>query len=98
MQTPPAAARRGTAALLLSCALLTGGAAHADTGAAARCAAKLPIDARAIYDASAPKLVPGADGRAVVTEETRKLVLGGQVDFTKAQDAAMAAASCLVLR
>ncbi|MFG1400979.1 hypothetical protein [Xanthobacter sediminis] len=78
--------------------LLAAGPALADQPAADRCAVKLPPDARAIYAASAPKLVPGADGRAVVTEETRKLVLGGQLDFNRAHDAAMAAASCLMLR
>jgi len=72
--------------------------ALADKAAADRCAAKLSPEARAIYTASAPKLVPGADGRAIVTEETRRLVLAGQIDFNKAQDTAMAAANCLMLR
>ncbi|MFG1431464.1 hypothetical protein V5F44_04640 [Xanthobacter sp. V2C-8] len=85
-----------TASLLAT--LLAAGPALADKPAADRCAAKLPPDAHAIYAASAPKLVPGADGRAVVTEETRKLVLGGQLDFNRAHDAAMAAAGCLMLR
>lgn len=83
---------------MLTGALLLTGPALAEKTAGDRCASKLPADARAIYNASAPKLVSGADGRAVVTEETRKLVLAGQVDYTKAQDAAMAAAGCLVLR
>ncbi|MFG1479204.1 hypothetical protein V5F53_11145 [Xanthobacter sp. V4C-4] len=83
---------------LLAGAVLLAGAARADTAAGDRCAAKLPPEARAIYIASAPRLVPGADGRAVVTEETRKLVLAGTVDFAKAQDSALAAADCLVLR
>jgi len=78
--------------------LLAAGPALADKAAADRCAAKLSPEARAIYTASAPKLVPGADGRAIVTEETRRLVLAGQLDFNKAQDTAMAAANCLMLR
>ncbi|WP_454916329.1 hypothetical protein [Xanthobacter sediminis] len=87
-----------TTLALLAGTLLLCGPALADKGSAGRCAAKLPQDARAIYEASAPRLVSGVDGRAIVTEETRKLVLAGQVDYTKAQDAAMAAAGCLVLR
>lgn len=83
---------------LLAGALLACGPALAEPDAAGRCAAGLPPDARAIHDASAPRLVAGADGQAVVTEETQKLVLAGQVDVTRAQDAAMAAAGCLVLR
>lgn len=75
--------------------LLAATPALADKAAAQRCAARLSPPARAIYDASAPRLVPGADGRAVVTDETRKLVLSGQLDFTKAEETAMAAAACL---
>lgn len=72
--------------------------ALADAGAASRCAAKLSREARAIYNASAPLLVKGADGRAVVTDQTRKLVLSGKVDHLKANQSAEAAAACLVLR
>ncbi|MEP9347761.1 hypothetical protein [Xanthobacter sp. KR7-225] len=72
--------------------------ARADTAEAGRCAAKLSGEARAIYNASAPLLGKGADGRAVVTEQTRKLVLSGKVSHLTANVAAMAAADCLVLR
>lgn len=74
------------------------GPAWADKAAADRCATKLSREARAIYTASAPLLAKGADGRAVVTEQTRKLVLSGQIDHMKAQESAMAAAGCLILR
>ena len=81
-------------------ALLLGAAspALADVAAANRCASNLSPEARAIYKASAPKLVNGADGRAVVTEQTRKLVLSGKLDHLKANEADMAAAGCLMLR
>lgn len=88
--------RRSVASLAVLAALAT--PALADTAAANRCAAKLPEDARAIYNASAPLLVKGADGRAIVTEQTRKLVLSGKVSHLSANTAAMAAADCLVLR
>lgn len=79
-------------------ALLSGGPALADKASADRCAAKLTPEAKAIYASSAPLLVPGADGRAVVTEQTRNLVLSGKIAHTKATESAQAAASCLVLR
>ncbi|MDI4664553.1 hypothetical protein K9U40_09480 [Xanthobacter autotrophicus] len=78
--------------------LLSAAPAHADKAAAERCAAKLSPEAKAIYAASFPLLVPGADGRAVVTEQTRSLVLSGKIAHTKATESAQAAAGCLVLR
>lgn len=86
--------------LLVALTVIGAGAtpAFADGAAASRCAAKLPKEARAIYNASAPLLVKGADGRAVVTEQTRKLVLAGKVDHLKASVSAQAAADCLILR
>ncbi|WP_348838897.1 hypothetical protein [Xanthobacter sp. KR7-65] len=72
--------------------------AWADKAAADRCAAKLPTEARSIYVASAPHLVPGADGRAVVTEQTRTLVLSGKVSHLTAAESAQAAANCLIMR
>lgn len=82
----------------LTGALLLASPALADKAAADRCAAKLAPEARAIYVASAPLLVPGADGRMVVTEQTRKLVLSGKLDHMTASASAEAAATCLVLR
>lgn len=78
--------------------LLAAGPALADKAAADRCAAKLPPEARAIYVASVPLLVQGADGRAVVTEQTRTLVLSGKINHMKASESAQAAANCLMLR
>lgn len=71
--------------------------ALASKAAADKCAGGLSKEARAIYKASAPLLVPGADGRAVVTNQTRTLVLNGQIDHTKAHESAEAAAKCLIL-
>lgn len=70
----------------------------ADKAAADRCAAKLDAEARAIYTASAPLLVQGADGRAIVTDQTRKLVLAGKVNHLNAAESAQAAAGCLIMR
>ncbi|MFG1278977.1 hypothetical protein [Xanthobacter autotrophicus] len=88
----------GVIAAGLAVTLLSGTAALADKAAADRCATKLPPDAKAIYVSSAPLLVPGADGRAVVTEQTRGLVLSGKIAHAKAAESAQAAATCLVLR
>lgn len=88
----------GTAAAGVIAALLVAAPAYADKASADRCAAKLEPQARAIYTASAPLLIPGADGRAVVTEQTRKLVLSGKVSHLTAAESAQAAAGCLVMR
>lgn len=86
------------AVMAVAAGLLSTAPALADKAAAERCAAKLSNDARAIYVASAPLLVKGADGRAVVTEQTRSLVLSGKVSHLTAAQSAQAAADCLVLR
>ncbi len=81
----------------LAMALVWAGPAAADRAAADRCAARLPKEARAIYSASVPRLGPGADGRAIVTEQTRALVMSGSVDHLTANQSAEAAAQCLML-
>lgn len=86
------------AAMAVAAVLLPTVPALADKAAADRCAAKLNADARAIYTASAPLLVKGADGRAVVTDQTRSLVLSGKVSHLTAAESAQAAADCLILR
>ena len=78
--------------------LLAAAPAAADKAAAERCAAKLTPEAKAIYVASAPLLVAGADGRAIVTEQTRTLVMSGKINHMKATESAQAAATCLVMR
>lgn len=85
-------------AILTAVALVMTAPALADKASADRCVAKLTADARAIYTASAPLLVKGADGRAVVTDQTRSLVLAGKVSHLTAAESAQAAADCLVLR
>lgn len=52
----------GTVMVGVMAAGLLAAPAYADKGSADRCAAKLQPEARAIYVASAPLLVPGADG------------------------------------
>ncbi|MFG1346380.1 hypothetical protein V5F59_15915 [Xanthobacter autotrophicus DSM 431] len=95
----PGMVRRGVAfGSLLAVSILAGTPALADRAAADRCAAKLTPEAKAIYQASAPMLVKGADGRAVVTEQTRTLVLSGKISHLTASESAQAAAECLVLR
>ena len=98
MKTARAFGFGGVVAAGLLGTLLSGTAALADKAAADRCATKLPPDARAIYASSAPLLVPGADGRAVVTEQTRGLVLSGKIAHATAAESAKAAATCLVMR
>ena len=70
-------------------------AAHADRAAAQDCAAKLPNDARAIFDKTLPQIKPGTDLRALVTSNTRSLAFAGTIDRGTARDSAVAAAQCL---
>ncbi len=73
------------------------GIAHADTGAAQSCAAKLPKDAQIIFAATLPRLGPGTDLRDVVTTTTRGLVEDNRIDRATARPSAMSAAQCLGL-
>lgn len=61
------------------------------------CAAKLPKDARTIYDATLPKVTPGADLRDVVTNSTRDLAMAGSINRGSARQSATQAAQCLRL-
>lgn len=70
-------------------------AAFADKMAAEACAAKLSAEARTIYAAVAPKVVPGVSLREVVTEQTRALVIAGAVSKATARTAAEKAGMCL---
>ena len=85
-----------TAALVLP--LLTVFASQgigADTAAAKACAATLPKDAKAIFDATLPQIGPGADLRSLVTSNTRSLALSGSIDRGSARQSATAAGECL---
>lgn len=67
----------------------------ADTAAAKACAAKLPKDAKAIFDVTLPQIGPGADLRSLLTANTRSLAMSGSIDRGSARQSAVAAAECL---
>lgn len=73
------------------------GPAFADAAGAATCAAGLDADAKAIYDATAPSVAPGADLRALVTTQTKSLVMAGTIGRGGAKAAAEAAGACLAM-
>lgn len=70
---------------------------HADTDAANACAAKLAPGARAIFDATLPQVVPGANLRSLLTASTRKLAYSGAIGAGSARASATAASQCLRL-
>ena len=67
----------------------------ADTAAATACAAKLPKDAKAIFDVTLPQMTPGADLRGLLTTNTRSLAMAGTIDRWSARQSATDAAACL---
>ena len=79
--------------------LLSGfaGNAYADAASAATCAAGLSGDAKTIYDATAPNVTAGADIRALVTTQTKSLVMNGTIGRGGAKAAATAAGACLAM-
>jgi len=92
-----AAARLVVVLALLPFVALHGSEARADAAAARGCAARLPKDARAIFDTTLPKVGPGTDLRDLVSAATRRLVMDGKIDRGSARSSAMAAAKCLRL-
>jgi len=72
-------------------------AARADTDSANACATKLSPDAKAIFDATLPQVVPGANLRSLLTASTRKLAFSGAIDVGSARTSATAASQCLRL-
>lgn len=72
-------------------------AASADQASATKCAAKLSADGQTIYQASAPLITPASDVRAVVTDKTKSLVMGGSISRGAAKPAAEAAGACLAM-
>jgi hypothetical protein len=83
--------------LLMAALIVAPAAALADQQAADACAAALPTEARAIYDATLPQALAGADLRDAVTTQTRALVGAGQVKRMSARGSAEAAGKCLKL-
>jgi hypothetical protein len=83
------------AAGVLLCAFA--GPAFADAAGAASCAAGLNADAKTIYDATAPNVTAGADLRALITTQTKSLVMNGTIGRGGAKTAAEAAGACLAM-
>jgi membrane fusion protein, multidrug efflux system len=71
------------------------GAGAADPRAAEACAAGLPAEAKAIYQAAAPEFASSADPRALVKSKTVDLVKAGTVQRDSAHASAVAAGGCL---
>jgi hypothetical protein len=82
---------------LLVAMAVSAGPAWADAAAAQKCAATLPKDGQAIFQATLPQVRPGTDLRQVVTVSTRALVESGRIDRGGARQSAVAAAQCLRL-
>ena len=74
-------------------ALVIPGATFADTSAASACAADLPAEPKAIYDAAAPEFAAAADPRALVKAKVAVLVKAGTVQRSSARSSARAAAT-----
>ena len=73
--------------------------AHTPAGgaeAAKACAAKLSLEAKAIYDAAAPGFAAAEDPRGFVRGKVQDLVKAGSVQKDGARASAMAARDCLV--
>jgi hypothetical protein len=81
-------------ALVLPIAIAPTGASASST-AADSCAAGLPRDAKAIFEATLPQVARGSDLRALVTTNTRSLAMSGAIDRGTARQSATAAAQCL---
>ena len=90
--------RRALGRMALGLALAggtTARAGQAETAAANACAAGLSKDARMIFDAALPKVVPGVDLKSMVTSTTRSLAFSGKIDAGTARDSATQAGECL---
>src|SRR5215471_18984406 len=97
MKTRLVSGRIGCGLVLLLAVALPLQNGHATSAAANECAAKLPKDAKAIFDATLPKVVPGANLRDLVTTNTRSLAIAGTIDRGTARQSAAAAGQCLQL-
>ena len=86
---------RSLAFAVAAFALVAPAGAFADVAAATSCAAVLPAEAKAIYDAAAPEFPAAADRRALVKATTVALVKTGAVQLGSARSSAAAAGDCL---
>jgi hypothetical protein len=64
-------------------------------GGAEACAAGLPAEAKAIYEAAAPEFASSSDPRAMVRAKVVDLVKAGTVQRDSARSSAIAAGGCL---
>ena len=69
--------------------------ALADRKAADACAAGLPADSAAIYNAAVGQVGPGEDNKAIVKGITQDMVSAGKLSMLTAKGAAQAAGQCL---
>ena len=74
-------------ALMLPAGIVTT-AVSADPAAAQACATKLSKDAKAIFNATLPQVVPGSDLRSLLTANTRRLAFSGSIDRGSARESA----------
>lgn len=75
--------------------LLLPSAALADTKLAVACAAKLPTEARLIYDKAAPSIHADTVIRDALPAIVRPMVISGSVDRSSAKASGEAAGLCL---
>jgi hypothetical protein len=78
----------GTACLIAAASC---GQARADAASAQACAAKLPPEAKAIYDRNAPSVKPTTDLGPLLKSTVPGMVFEGDVKATTARSSAMAA-------
>ena len=75
--------------------LLISSPAFADRKAADACAAGLPENSAAIYNAAIGQIGPGVDNKAIVKGITQDMVAAGKLSMQSAKSVATAAGECL---
>ena len=80
---------------LAAALLLISSPAFADRKAADACAAGLPENSAAIYNAAIGQIGPGVDNKAIVKGITQDMVAAGMLSMLSAKSVAQAAGECL---
>jgi hypothetical protein len=75
--------------------ILVASQALADRKAADACAAGLPSDSAAIYNAAVGQVGPGEDNKAIVKSIAQGMISSGKLTMMTARGAAQAAGECL---
>jgi hypothetical protein len=75
--------------------ILIASPALADRKAADSCAAGLPANSAAIYNAAVGQVGPGEDNKAIVKGITQDMISAGKLSMMTARGAAQAAGECL---